>query len=70
MYAMAKIEMTYAYFEGNDGNMLTAEERIEDASNLLNGKDFIVFLEDGKECRDEAELRKVLKEHENLDEGK
>lgn len=70
MYAMAKIEMTYAYFEGNDGNVLIAEERIEDASNLLNGKDFIVFLEDGKECRDEAELRKVLKEHENLDKGK
>ncbi|WP_298074221.1 hypothetical protein [uncultured Bacteroides sp.] len=61
---MAKIRMTYAYFEGNDGNSLTTEERIKDAMNLLNGNDSIV-LDDGKECVNEAELLEALTKHEN-----
>ena len=59
------LQLTYDYFDINDGNAMTIEERIAEALKSLNEIDYIVF-EDGKRCHNEIELRNVLKEKEYI----
>ena len=56
------LQLTYGYFDVNDGNDMTIEQRISEALKLLqNEEDYIIF-EDGKICQNEHELLSVLKE--------
>ena len=57
------IQLTYNYFDINDGNAMTLEERIaEILKSLQDENNYIIFEEDEKKCYNEQELRDALKE--------
>ena len=57
-----KHSFNYSYFLEGDGNVMSIDERIEETLELLvSSSDFIEF-EDGTQCRNEDDLREVLRE--------
>lgn len=59
---MAKLELSYSFFleAGTDGNDMDMEHRIKEISMHLANGDYVVFTEDGIECRTEEELRAAI----------
>ena len=55
------IQTDYSYFNINDGNLLSLEERIQQIMISIQKFGYIKF-NDGKKCHNEVELRQVLKE--------
>ena len=56
------VKLLYSYFDVKDGNVMTLEERIQEALKLLQGENDYIELEDGKLCHNEQELRNALME--------
>ena len=53
---------SYSYFELTDGIGTTIETRIGDVVALLKNEDDFIVFEDGRKCKNAAELRIILKE--------
>ena len=56
------VQMKYSDFDVKDGNAMTLEKRIQEVLKLLQGENAYILFEDGKQCRNEEELKQVLKE--------
>ena len=56
------VQVKYSFFDVNDGNAMTLEERIQEALKLLQGENAYIQFEDGKQCSNEQELRNILRE--------
>lgn len=56
------IELSYSFFleTENDGNAMDMKLRIKEISKHLASGDYVVFIEDGKECHTEEELRAAI----------
>jgi hypothetical protein len=56
-----EISIKYDFFEVGDGNLLTLNERIEEALNLLIAPNDYLQFDDGSQCCNREELREVLR---------
>lgn len=56
------IQIEYSYFNVEDGNIMTIEERIQEILKTISKENEYLQFEDGKQCHNEEELRQILKE--------
>ena len=56
------VQFKYSFFDVEDGNAMTLEERIQEALKSLQGENACIQFEDGKQCSNKQELKQVLKE--------